>query len=175
MAEKRSSFVIFMNTTPDGAEETYSVVGTGVTDLTVAYNPQTSSEQFINQDSANSEVTGYQPNAPVTLQVNKGEPVYEYVNELRLKRAAYGDAYTDILLVDAFDSVQTRYAAEKQPVTIQIDTYGGAAADPLSIGFTINFRGNGETGTFDKDTKKFTKGTGTQTFSAEVKKIEKTK
>lgn len=78
---------------------------------------------------------------------------------MRISLPIGSDAYTDVVLVDVFGK-QTggAYAAQKQPVSIQIDSYGGAASDPLSIGYTINWRGSGVKGTFDPDTKSFTEG-----------------
>lgn len=157
MAEKRSAFMMFLNTsdTPDTAK--YEKIGPGVTELSISYNPQTTTEQYIDQDGANTEITGYQPNAPVTSQVVKEDKAFLYINAMRKKLPTMSDAYSDVILVDVFES-QTAgaYPATKQPVSIQIDTYGGAAADPLSIGYTINWRGNGEEGTFNPTTKTFT-------------------
>lgn len=159
MAEKRSAFLLFINTTPKASAPTNALVGDGVTELSVAYNPQTNTEQYIHQDTANTELTGYQPNAPVTSQVVKGDPAFEYINEIRKKLPIGSDAHTDIIMVDVFeDKIGGSYYAQKQPVSIQIDSYGGAASDPLSIGYTINWRGSGEEGTFDPDTKTFTPG-----------------
>lgn len=158
MSEKRSAFKMFLNTTPDSAE-TYSIIGPGVTELSIAYNPQTSTEQYIHEDTATTELTGYQPNAPVTAQVVKGDPAFEFINKIRKGLLIGSDAHTDAVLVDIFDK-QTggAYAAQKQPVSIQIDSYGGPATDPLSIGYTINWRGSGTQGTFDPSTKTFTEG-----------------
>lgn len=161
MAEKRSAFLLFLNTTPKAVTAEYALVGDGVTELSVAYNPQTSTEQYINQNTATTEITGYQPNAPVTSQVIKGDPAFEFINSMRKKLPVLNDAYTDIVMMDVFDEeTGGAYPATKQPVSIQIDSYGGAASDPLSIGYTINWRGNGVEGTFNPDTKKFTE-TGT--------------
>lgn len=158
MAEKRSAFLLFLNTAPKGAG-TYSLVGDGVTELSISYNAQTNTEQYIHQDTANTELTGYQPNAPVTAQVVKDDPAFEFINEMRKKLPIGSDAHTDIVMVDVFeDQTGGAYPATKQPVSIQIDSYGGAASDPLSIGYTINWRGNGEEGTFNPDTKTFTAG-----------------
>lgn len=158
MAEKRSAFKTFLNTTPS-SEATYSIIGPGVTELSIAYNPQTSTEQYIHEDSATTELTGYQPNAPVTAQAVKGDPTFEFINEMRKTLPIGSDAHTDVVLVDIFGK-QTggKYEATKQPVSIQIDSYGGSATDPLSIGYTINWRGSGTRGTFDPDTKTFTEG-----------------
>ena len=161
MAEKRSAFKIFMNTTPKETSATYGIIGPGVTELSIAYNPQTSTNQYIHEDVANTDMTGYQPNAPVTGQAVPGNPVFDFVNEMRINLPIGSDAYTDVVLVDVFGK-QTggAYAAQKQPVSIQIDSYGGAASDPLSIGYTINWRGSGVKGTFNPETKTFTEGGG---------------
>lgn len=160
MAEKRSAFLLFINTKPEGTSADYALVGDGVTELSISYNPQTNTEQYIHQDTANTELTGYQPNAPVTAQVVKGDAAFEYVNDLRKRLPIGSDAHTDIILVDVFETATSgAYPASKQPVSIQIDSYGGAASDPLSIGYTINWRGSGTDGTFNPDTRTFTAGT----------------
>ncbi len=159
MAEKRSAFKMFMNTTPGGEAGTYSIIGPGVTDLSISYNPQTSTEQYIHEDTATTEMTGYQPNAPVTAQAVKEDPTFEFINQMRKDLPIGSDAHTDVILVDVFGKQSSgAYEATKQPVSIQIDSYGGSASDPLSIGYTINWRGSGTQGSFDPDTKTFTEG-----------------
>lgn len=159
MAEKRSAFKIFMNTTPKETSASYSIIGPGVTELSIAYNPQTSTNQYIHEDVANTDMTGYQPNAPVTGQAVPGDPVFDFVNEMRINLPIGSDAYTDVVLVDVFGKQSGgAYAAQKQPVSIQIDSYGGSASDPLSIGYTINWRGSGVKGTFNPETRTFTEG-----------------
>lgn len=156
MAEKRSAFLLFINTKPK-EKASYALVGDGVTELSISYNPQTNTEQYIHQDTANTELTGYQPNAPVTAQVVKDDAAFEFINEMRKKLPIGSDAHTDIVMVDVFDQGEgTSYPATKQPVSIQIDSYGGAASDPLSIGYTINWRGEGTAGMFDTESLEFT-------------------
>lgn len=154
---KRSAFMTFLDTKPGSGAPAYELIGDGVTELSIAYNPQSTTEQFINQDSGDTSITGYQPNAPVTQQVKKGNKVFEFVNELRKKRAIGEDAETTIVTVDAFDgSTDTGYTAEQQKVSVQIDSFGGASTDPLSIGYTLNYKGDPVPGTFDPKTKTFT-------------------
>jgi len=161
MAEKRSAFKMFMNTAPSGGTASYNIIGPGVTELSIAYNPQTSTEQYIHEDTATTELTGYQPNAPVTAQAVKGDPTFEFINQMRKDLPIGSDAHTDVVLVDIFGKkTGSAYEATKQPVSIQIDSYGGSATDPLNIGYTINWRGAGTKGTFDPDTKTFTEGSG---------------
>ena len=157
---KRSRFMMFLNTTPAVESATYALIGNGVTELSIDYGAQTKTEQYINADSATTEVTGYQPTAPVTMTAKKGDPVFAFVNELRKKRAILADAYSDIVMADAYEVADandlTAIPAEKQPVSIQIGSYGGPAEEPLSIEYTINFRGDPTEGTFDATTKSFT-------------------
>lgn len=161
MAEKRSAFKMFMNTTPKETSASYNIIGPGVTELSVSYNPQTSTEQYIHEDTATTELTGYQPNAPVTGQAVSGDPVFDFINEMRLNLPIGSDAHTDVVLVDLFGKQSSgAYKASKQPVSIQIDSYGGSATESLSIGYTINWRGSGVQGTFNPDTKTFTEGSG---------------
>lgn len=153
---KRSAFITMIDTTPKGESRTYEMIGDGVTDLSITYNPQTRTEQFINQDSADTSVTGYQPNAPVTQQAKKGNLVFEFVNALRKSRSIGEDAETTIVTVDAFEeATEGAYPAEQQKVSVQIDSFGGPASDPLSIGYTLNYKGDAVLGTFNPKTKLF--------------------
>lgn len=167
MAEKRSAFLLFINTSGGGGTGGYALVGDGVTELSISYNAQTNTEQFIHQDTATTTITGYQPNAPVTAQVVKGDAAFEYINEMRKKLPIGSGAYTDVVMVDVYEAAASggAYPAVKQPVSIQIDSYGGAASDPLSIGYTINWRGQGTEGTFNPDTRAFSGGASGASYS----------
>lgn len=154
---KRSLQAVFMNVTPEGDTPKWARVGVGVTDMSVAYNPQVKTEQDVTQDTADSEITGYQPNIPVTQTAKQGDEVYEFMNTLRRKRATFDDCKTQIVVVDLYDgTAASGYTAELQGVTLQIDSYGGAGSDPLSIGYTINYTGDATQGTFDPKTLAFT-------------------
>lgn len=162
MAEKRSAFFLFMqlNKDNDAGSPSWALVGDGVTELTISYNPQTTTSQYIHQDSGVTNVTGYQPNAPVTAEAVKDDGVFMFINMMRKTLPIGSEAHTHIAMVDIFDGSASRtHTAIKQKVAIQIDSYGGAASDPLSIGYTINWIGEGEQGTFNLDTLEFTSGT----------------
>lgn len=163
MAEKvkRSLQATYLNVAEGGASApTYALLGVNVSELSIAYNPQTTTEQDIVSASASTDLTGYQPSASVSQSATKGDPVYDYINAMRRKRSILADAYSDIVLVDLYDAPASgsKYPAEKQPVSIQIDTYGGAGTDALSIEYTLNFRGDAVWGTFDPASNTFTEG-----------------
>lgn len=160
---ERSKFYMFLNTASGDFETakgtpTWSLIGDGVTELSVSYNPQTNTEQYIHEDVARTTVTGYQPNVAVTAQAKKGDEVYDYINGMRKSLPIGDSAVSEVVLVDRYEEDSGKgFPAQRQEVTIQLDSYGGAASDPLSIGYTINWNGVPEQGNFKVDTLAFTK------------------
>lgn len=152
---KRSQFRAFLNTTPSAAA-TYSLVGDGVTDASISYNPQTKEEIYIHQDSGNTEVESYKPTLPIEATAKKGDAVFAFVDGLRRGRKTLGEAQTDVVLVYLYeDAVAGAYPAEKQPVSIQIDEFGGPGGESAKINYTINFQGDAVQGTFNPETLAF--------------------
>lgn len=149
---KRSKFAVFLK-----VGEEFALVGDGVTSMTISYNPQTSDETYIHQDSGTTDVESYKPTSSVPMTAIKGDPVFDYVDGLRKKRAVLEDARTEVCLVYIYDGADegTSYPAEKNVCSIQIDDFGGEGGGSNVINFTINFVGDGVAGTFDATTKKF--------------------
>ncbi len=156
---KRSKLAIFLDTS--GGEETaeWALIGDGVTEQTIAYNPQTSDEVYIHQDSGTTDVESYKPNIPTPMTAIKGDPVFDYVDGLRKARAIGADARTKICIVYLYDTETTgAYPAEQNDCSIQIDDFGGAGGESATINFTINLIGDAVVGTFNPTTKSFTEG-----------------
>jgi hypothetical protein len=156
---KRSKLAIFLDTS--GGEETaeWALIGNGVTEQTIAYNPQTSDEVYIHQDSGTTDVESYKPNIPTPMTAIKGDPVFDYVDGLRKARAVGADARTKVCIVYLYDTETTgAYPAEQNDCSIQIDDFGGAGGESATINFTINLIGDAVVGTFNPTTKSFTKG-----------------
>lgn len=143
---KRSEFRTFLNTGTE-ASPTWVLEGRFASEMTAQMNPQTTTVQDVTQDTAETDITGYQPSMAVSKSVSKTDPAYEYINDIRRHRKILSDAYGQILNVDIFDKQSDgSYPAERQDVSIQIDSFGGSAPDPLSIGYTYNYRGDPVTG-----------------------------
>ena len=148
---KRSQWYTFLNVgtaeTPDWQRE-----GKNASEMTAQMNPQTSTSQDVTQDTGETDITGYQPNIPVSKSVSVGDPVFEFIDNIRRTRAILSDSYSQILNVDVFNPNDDKtYPAEMQDVSIQIDTFGGAASSPLTIGYTYNYRGDPKLGTVTID------------------------
>lgn len=155
---KRSQFMTFLNTTPGEEPATWSRMGKGITGQTVNYNPQTTTETYIDEDSATTNVDSYQPRIPTPQTVYAGEPCFDFINNLRKKRAIGDDCVTQILMVNAFEAAgeDGSYSAELNACTIQIDDLGGDGGTSLTVNYTINLNGNPTSGSFDPTTKTFT-------------------
>jgi hypothetical protein len=153
---KRSEVMAFLNTTPLSTA-TYSLVGDGVPSGKINMNPKTTEETYISEDNASISVDSYAPTMPVEQIAKTGDAVFEFVDGLRRTRAVLEDAETDIVNVWAYEAGgPTAYPAEKQPVCIQIDDFGGDGGKPVSINYTINYVGDPIPGTFNTSTKAFT-------------------
>lgn len=156
MSIKRSLFAIFLNT---GTAETpvYSLMGEGITSQTVNYNPQTSEEVYVHQDSGTTDVESYKPTIPTPQTAISGDPVFTFVDKLRNDRAVLADARTDLILVNLYETaVAGAYPAEKNSCSIQIDDFGGDGGTKLAINYTVNLIGDPVKGTFNPSTKAFT-------------------
>ncbi len=144
---KRSQWYTFLNT---GTSDSPKWVREGkhVSDLTVQMNPQTTTTQDVTQDTAETDITGYQPSAGINKSVSKTDPTFEFIDKIRRERRILSDAYSQILNVDVFNpTAEGVYPAELQNVSVQIDSFGGSASDPLTISYTYNYRGDPTQGT----------------------------
>lgn len=158
---KRSSYYTFLNIgtaeSPEWARE-----GKFADELTAQMNPQTTTTQDVTQDTAETDITGYQPSIGLSKSVSITDPTFKFIDNIRRKRAILSDAYTQLLNVDVFNPNEDgSYPAELQDVSIQIDNFGGSASNPLTIGYTYNYRGDPVPG-------KATISGGTVTFTADA-------
>jgi len=146
---KRSQIATFLNTsTTSGA--VYKLVGLGVTTGKVNYNPKTTEETYVNEDTARISVDSYAPTMPIEMTAVPGDPVFDFVESLKKTRAVLSAAETDIVQVDLYKtSSGGAYPAEKQSVSIQIDDWGGEGGKPAKINFTFNYAGNPTQGSYN--------------------------
>lgn len=153
---KRSKIATFLNvSTTTGAD--YKLVGVGVVTGTINMNPKTTEETYIHEDTASISVDSYAPTMPVEMTAVDGDPVFEFIDSLRKNRAVLADAETDIVNVWLYETSSSgAYPAEKQPVSIQIDDFGGDGGSPAKINFTFNYVGNASAGSYNPSSAAFT-------------------
>ena len=144
---KRSLFATFLNTTPGEDAETWSRMGKGITSQNISYNPNVTTEQYIDEDNATSSVDSYAPSLDGTQTCYKGEPVFEYIESLRQKRAVGKELETEVLLVYLYDGTENSYKAEKNACVIQLGDFGGDGGGSVQLTYTIGLNGNPVQGT----------------------------
>ena len=144
---KRSLFATFINTTPGDGEPTWAKMGKGITSQKISYNPTVTTEQYIDEDNAYSSVDSYAPSLDGAQTCYKGEPVFEYIEALRQKRAVGADLETEVLFVYLYDGAENAYKAEKNACVIQLGDYGGDGGGSVQLTYTIGLNGSPEQGT----------------------------
>ena len=136
----RSQFLTFLDTTPATETPTWSVLGVGITEYGISYNPQVETEKWIVEDNARTIHQSNQKQASVSQKIYKGDPCFEFVEQGRdvLNYKAH------ILDVDRWNGTSTSYPAVMSDVIITITNYMGEDA---SIEYDIYYDGDGQKGT----------------------------
>lgn len=152
---KRSLVLTYIDITP--LSPTYALLGDGIVAGKIAYNPKTTKETYISEDNATVSVDSYAPHMPIECTCKLTDPAFEYIDTMRIARAIGAAAVTDVVNVWNYKAGgPTAAPAEKQPVSIQIDDFGGEGGSMAKINFTINYMGAPVPGTFNTSTKVFT-------------------
>ena len=144
---KRSLFATFLNTTPGDEAETWSRMGKGITSQNISYNPNVTTEQYIDEDNATSSVDSYAPSLDGSQTCYKGEAVFTYIDGLRQKRAVGAELETEVLFVYLYDGTENAYKAEKNACVIQLGEYGGDGGGNVTMTYTIGLNGDPVVGT----------------------------
>lgn len=154
---RRSKFALFLDTAPGTGEPVWELVGDGVTEMSVAYNPQTTEVTYVNQDSGTTDVESYKPTIAAPMTAISGDPIFEFVDGLRIGRKVLSDCETDCLMVYLYkEAPEGKYPAERNRCSVQIDEFGGAGGESAKLNFTLNLQGSAEAGTFDPASRTFT-------------------
>ena len=120
---ERSQFVTFLDTTPDSTEN-WAIFGVGVTDYSIAYNPQVDTEKWIIEDNSRSDHTSNQKQSSITQKCFKGDPCFEFIAKGRDKL----NYTTHILDIDIWNGTGGNYPAKKSDGKVAVTTWMGENA-----------------------------------------------
>ena len=118
---KRSQFLTFLDTTPSGNSRTWAIVGVGVDEYSVSFNPQVDTEKWIIEDNARNDHTSNQKQGSVTQKCYKNDPEFEFI-------AAGRDQLnyrTHILDIDTWNGESGSYPAKLSDGIITVTSYSG--------------------------------------------------
>ena len=134
------------------------VLGGVLTEMTESSNPTESEKQYIHQKSKTTKVTGFSNEFPITMDMVKGDEVFEYMYGLFYDRKVGSDLDIEHYIVNLWEPVaeqENTYKARKIVQTCEISECNGAAGEQKQITGSLK-GGDFVYGTFNTSTKKFT-------------------
>lgn len=135
---KRSQFLTYIDTTPSGNARSWKILGVGIDEYAVSYNPQVDTEKWIIEDNARNDHTSNQKQGSVTQKCYKNDPEFEFIaagrDELNYR--------TKVLDVDTWSGSQGSYAAKMSDAIITVTSYSGE-----EIEYDIYYDGDAKVGT----------------------------
>ena len=137
---KRSQFLTYLNTTPSALTKNWAILGVGITEYGISYNPQVDTEQWIIEDNARNDHSSNQKQGSVTQKCYKGDSVFEFVNAGRDQL----NYKTQILDIDMWNGSNGSYPAKLTDGIITITSYMGENAE---IEYDLYYDGDAIEGT----------------------------
>jgi hypothetical protein len=123
----RIDFMTFLDKTPTSTP-TYVLVGEGIEDASIEFNPKTTTKQYINQSSPTTSLVSFDPKFPAKMECRKNDPAYDYVIGLAKLFKTGSDVVTSVVYVWTDDTPTLgEYPAVKFPCAIISQKYGGKA------------------------------------------------
>ncbi len=147
MAKLKSSLMAYFINIGTTITPEWARLGKGVTEFPLAYNPQVTTETYIDEDNASNSVDSYQVSAGITIALHDSTtaPAHGYLEEMRKNRAVGAAAETQILEIDI--SGDSPYPAQLQNAVVAVDTFTLTGGQPQTLGVTIYYNGDPQNGT----------------------------
>ena len=144
-------FDVGTNGTPD------IELGGVITEMTESSNPTETEKQYIHQKSKITKTTGYSNEFPITMDMVKGDRVFENFYEKFYLRKTGNDLNIDHYIVNLWENETeaNTYKARKITQTVSITECNGAAGEQKQITGSLK-GGDFVYGTFNTSTKTFT-------------------
>lgn len=136
---KRSQFITYLDTTPSSSA-TWKLLGIGITEYGIAFNPVVDSEKWIIEDNARTDHSSNQKQSTVSQKCYKNDPVFEFVNAGRDQL----NYKSHVLDIDAWNGTGSTYPAKMNDVIITVTNYMGENAE---IEYDIYYDGDAVEGT----------------------------
>lgn len=136
----RSQFLTFLDTTPSEDTPTWAVLGIGITDYGIAFNPQVETEKWIIEKNARTDHTSNQKQGSVSQKAYKGDPCFEFIHA-GIDKLNYK---THILDIDRWNGTDGSYPAKMSDGVVAITSYMGETA---TIEYDLYYDGDTVEGT----------------------------
>lgn len=137
-------------------------LGGVITELSESSNPIESEKHYIHQKSGTTNVTGYNNEFPITMDMVAGDPVYDDFYEIFYQRKTGSDIKRDHYIVNLWEQatnsgtpVANTYNARKITQSVEITDATNPAGEQKQISGSLK-GGDFVYGTFNTSTKTFT-------------------
>lgn len=132
-------------------------LGGVITQLDESSNPTESEKQYIHQKTKTTKVTGFADEFPITMDMVKGDAVFEYFYDIFRNRKTGTEAQVVHYIVELWNkTAENTYKCRKQVQTVSIDTKTANPGEQINISGTLKAVSDFVDGTFNLDTKQFT-------------------
>lgn len=147
----RSQWLAYLDVKPAEATHDWKILGVGISEFAIAYNPQIDSEKWIIENNSRNDHTSNQKQGSVSQKMYKGDPCFEFAHA-GCDKLNY---VTHILEVDRWNGNEGQYPAKMSDGMIAITQKGG---DNAVLEYDLYFNGEPTSGTvtFDGDVPTFT-------------------
>lgn len=151
----RDEWATYLNTTPSTEEKTFVILGVGVSDYGVDYNPNVESQKWIIERSARHIQDSNEKTGSVTQNIYVNDPCYAFIEAGRGKL----NYRTQILDIDMTRKSETgdKYYAELSDGLAVVTSHLGENA---TISYNLYYEGDPKIGyvTFEEKKPTFTEG-----------------
>lgn len=151
----RDQFLTYLDITPNASTQDWAILGVGITDYGISYNPQVDSEKWIIEKNARNIHSSNQKQGSVSQTCYKGDEVFEFVAAGRDKL----NYKTHILDIDGWNGNNGVYPAKMTDGLIGITQFMNENA---VIEYDLYYDGDATEGTVTFDEN------GVPTFTATV-------
>lgn len=134
------------------------LLGGVITEMTESSNPTESEKQYIHQKSKTTKITGFSNEFPLTMDMVKGDKVFEHMYNLFYRRKTGSDLEIPHYIVNLWEPVegkQNTFKARKIIQSCNITECNGAAGEQKQITGSLK-GGDFVYGEFDVSNKTFT-------------------
>lgn len=152
--DRDNSLMTFLDVTPSASTMQLEILGIGITDYGIAYNPQVDQEKWIIEKNARNVHSSNQKQGSITQTAYKGDLVFEFVSAGRDKL----NYKTHIVDVDIFAEDNGSYPAKMTDGIIAITQFMNEDA---VVEYDLYYDGDAVEGTVTFDST-----TGKPTFTA---------
>lgn len=133
------------------------ILGGVITEMTESSNPIEKEKQYMNEKSKKFSVTGFSNEFPITMDMVKGDKVFDYMYNLFYERKIGKDLEIEHYIVNLWEAVvsqENTYKARKIVQTCEITECNGAAGEQKQITGSLK-GGEFVYGTFNVSEKTF--------------------